>query len=502
MGVWDEQNPQNQQQQNQLKQLMALLSAAQQARQQQQPQAQPQPQTTQGMVGQVGQSAMPMPQIPFNTSGAARPVAPPSQNRPQANQLPMPDLQTSYPTDQAVKAGVTKSAIDSVIQLVNSTKQKKQQDESIRAENYFSQIMTAAQDPSDPNNKKILDVLTGDPKVMKTIEKGLDYTFAQDNSTKKPEPPESHGLKAALQKMVGKQAPLPKSQPAAGQPGGILLPGPTAAAKLLAQMQSGQLSAAQQSPQVRQQISGMAPSAETQAKLDTTERIAAGRDFTLAQIAYEKSKDEAAKLDAEYNKQKLANQGRTESATAVARINAQARVDAAKITAQASLSRMLGRAAKLPSPAVQMKYNNMKLAQSTLDVIMSGDTSQATYNRLIGDLKGSGLTGILSEVPGQSGGPMSKSIGAITGKTVDSDAKWKTVQKGLKDSLNTYEGALSTSFPNWNLGKPTSFGDSGGSKATPQSPVSSSEDNVIVVSPDDMSDLDSTGGSDDGSDDQ
>jgi hypothetical protein len=390
-----------------------------------------------------------MPNIPYNSSGAASPVAPPSQGRPQATQTPVPQLGSSYDTQAASKGAVAQSVVNSVIQMANQAKQKRQQDESLKAENYFSQLMTAAQNPSDPNNQKIIQILTSDPKIMKTIEKGLDYSFAQEPAKPtKPEPPEAKGLKAAVQRMFhGK--PQPTSQPAAGQPGGIVLPGPTQAGQLQAAQQSAQLSGLQQSPELRQSVAGLRPTPAEEAKLDTAERIAAGKDFTSYQIELEKAKTAQTKADNDYAKQVLTNKGRFDATTSVARINAQARVESARIAAQASLMRAMGKAMKEPPVAIQTKWSAMNRAKSSLDVIMSGHSDQGSYNKFIEDLKQSGLSGIVGVVPGQSGvGGMKAMSGYFK-----SDEKWKTIQTGLNDSMKSFKDALTKTYPDWKIGE-------------------------------------------------
>jgi hypothetical protein len=410
-------------------------------------------------VGQVGATTgQGAPPIPFNTTGAARPPAPPMGGTPQPQQVPMPqNLGSSFPTHGAAVNATAKEAIGGLAELVNNYKKKKQEDETIKAENYFSQLMTASQNPSDPTNQKIIQVLGSDPKVMKTIEKGMEYTFAKEpGGPPGEEPPESHGLKAAIQKLLGKQTQQQQQAqnrplPAPGQPGGIMLPGPTQSAQLQAQKESGALSAAQQSPEVRAQMSGVGVSPETEAKLSTAERIAAGHDFAKFSVELEKTKSEAAKADAEYTKQMLANKGRIDAGTAVARINAQAKVSAAQIQAQASLLRTLGKAPKEPPVNARNEFSSLNRASGLLDIIMSGHSDQQTYNQFVASLKAGGKTGaaILTSIPGQ-GSTIQKLQSGVQAATGDKQEKdWSSVQKMLGDTIGTYKKALSTSYPDW-----------------------------------------------------
>jgi hypothetical protein len=437
-----------------------------------------------GQVGQPGGGGAPL--IPFNTTGAARPPAPPSQNSPQAMQIPMPqNLGSSFPTKGAAVNAAAKEAIGGLAQLLNNYKQKKQEDETIKAQGYFSQIMAASQNPSDPQSQKILSVLGSDPKVMKTIEKGMDYTFAKEpGGPQEPEPPESKGLKGAIQRLLGQQSQQQKQAqnrplPAPGQPGGIMLPGPTQSAQLQAQKESGALSAAQQSPEVRAQMSGVGVSPETEARLSTAERIASGHDFAKYSVELEKAKSEAAKADADYQRQMLANKGRIDATTSYARIITQGRVQAAQIQAQASLMRTLGKAPKEPPVSTQNEFSSLNRASGLLDIIMSGHSDQQTYNQFVASLKAGGKTGaaILTSIPGQ-GSAMQKFQSGVQAATGDRQEKnWLSVQKMLGDTIGTYKKALSTSYPDWKGNQ------SGGSKAAEGSAA-----NPIVISGDEKED--------------
>lgn len=405
---------------------------------------------TAGMVGQVpgGQ-----PPIPFSTAGAPMNVAPPSGMRPQAMQIPMPqDLGSEFGTKAGAVNATVKETIGGLAQFLQNYKNKKQQDESIKAEGYFSQIMAAAQNPNDPNSKMILDVLGSDPKVIKTIEKGMEYTFAkQPGGPPEPEPPESRGLKGAIQKLIGRQqqTPMPQSLPKPGQPGGIMIPGPTLQQQLQASQTNAQLSGMQQSPELRAAVAGTALPPPEMELLDANARVQAGHDYAKYLVELEKSQTEARKSDAAYQRQMLANQGRVDAGTQIARINAAGRVQSAQIMAQASMMRIMGRAPKMPPVNIQNEYSALNRANSLLGLIMGGDKNQETYNQFLAALKAGGKGGvsIMSSVPGQ-GSTWQKAKSAVE-SDAESAPKWKTVQSGLDTILGSYKKAMTTAYPEW-----------------------------------------------------
>lgn len=185
-----------------------------------------------GMVGQA--PAMPAPPQVAGAGASAMPTAAPVMPQRQAaplgpaSQTPLPSVspqnalfQTGFEfsNPQARNAAVASSAIQGVTQLIGQMKERKEAKTKRQAENYMTQI-TAMQQAGDQEG---LNMLLEDPKVIKTLEKGLDYIMPKEPG--EPAPPEAQGITAALQKLGGK----PKQQqatrlPAPNTPGGVVFP--------------------------------------------------------------------------------------------------------------------------------------------------------------------------------------------------------------------------------------------------------------------------------------
>lgn len=164
-----------------------------------------------GIVGQV-------PQMPGRP---AAPVGPPSQlggtGTPNSPQSGLFQTGFEFNNPQARNAAVATSAIQGVTQFIDQVKQRKEAKTAKQAENYMTQI-TAAQQAGD---QEALNMLLEDPKVVKTLEKGLEFIMPKVPG--EPPPPEAVGVTKALQKMQGKnqqQARLP----APNTPGGVIWP--------------------------------------------------------------------------------------------------------------------------------------------------------------------------------------------------------------------------------------------------------------------------------------
>lgn len=241
-----------------------------------------------GMPGQVP-PAPPVPQVagagspgssmamglPGRTAG---PIGPATQTpMPARGQVNNPLFQTGFEfsSPQGRNAAVVSSAIQGVTQFIGKAKERKDAKTKRQAENYMSQI-TAAQQSGD---QETLNLLLEDPKIIKTLEKGLDYIMPKVPG--EPPPPEAVGVKSALDKMVQMRLPAPNT------PGGVAIPRqPQSVAnqRAMADITSGEaLKAVQADPTLaRAQGLGTTLSGE---ELRKSEQWAAGLGISPAQQA-------------------------------------------------------------------------------------------------------------------------------------------------------------------------------------------------------------------------
>jgi hypothetical protein len=201
------------------------------------------PMISPGMIGQVPQ----MPGVPqvsgAGTGGAssmampgqpprmAAPGGSPSQNpsgTPNAPGNPLFQTGFSFDNPQARNGAVAASAIQGVTQFLTQAKQKKEARTRAQAEGYMSQIHAAQQS----GDQEALNLLLTDPKVVSTLEKGLDFLMPKVPG--EPPPPEATGIKKFLDKLTGKQQggtnPNGPRLPQPNTPGGVIQPrGPQSA---------------------------------------------------------------------------------------------------------------------------------------------------------------------------------------------------------------------------------------------------------------------------------
>ena len=176
--------------------------------------------------GRVG-SMMPLfqpgtPGAPQNLSGGgggmpggtlptmAATMGAPSQNQPQdSGPVPIGTYATGveFGDKQGRNAAVVTNALQGVTSLISKYKQNQESKTRAKAEGYFNQIVAAQQ----AGDQQALALLLEDPKVIKTLEKGLNYFMPKVPG--EPPPPEAMGVHGAIQKL-GKM----------NQPGGVSFP--------------------------------------------------------------------------------------------------------------------------------------------------------------------------------------------------------------------------------------------------------------------------------------
>jgi hypothetical protein len=196
------------------------------------------PLISKGMPGQVPQ--MPgAPQVPGAGAGGVGgaspamsmpgritgPIGPATQNQPGSSQVIEPGLMRTgfeFNTGGGRDAAVVSSAIQGVSQFVSQAKQKKEEKTRAQAENYMSQIHAAQQS----GDQETLNLLLQDPKVVSTLEKGLNYLMPKVPG--EPPPPEATGVKKFLDKLTGKQSGMTNPNgprlPTPNTPGGVAMP--------------------------------------------------------------------------------------------------------------------------------------------------------------------------------------------------------------------------------------------------------------------------------------
>lgn len=193
------------------------------------------PLVSRGIPGQVPQmpgapqvagagagGAMPGMSMPGRTAG---PLGAATQNQPVSQGPPQSGLMQTgfeFDTKQGRDAAVVTSAIQGVGQFISQAKQKKEAKTRAQAENYMSQIH-AAQSSGD---QETLNLLLQDPKVVSTLEKGLNYLMPKVPG--EPPPPEATGVKKFLDKLRGKETGMTNPNgprlPAPNTPGGVAMP--------------------------------------------------------------------------------------------------------------------------------------------------------------------------------------------------------------------------------------------------------------------------------------
>lgn len=191
------------------------------------------PQVSPGIIGQVPQA----PQVPQvagagagagGVSGGAGPMAMPGRmagpmgpaSQIQGAGTPNPPQSGLYQsgfefdTKKGRDAAVVTSAIQGVTQFLTQMKQRKEAKTARQAENYMTQIAAAQQS----GDQEALNLLLEDPKVLSTLEKGLDFIIPKTPG--EPPPPEATGVLKAINKMKAGQQRLP----APNTPGGVVWP--------------------------------------------------------------------------------------------------------------------------------------------------------------------------------------------------------------------------------------------------------------------------------------
>lgn len=191
-----------------------------------------------GMIGQVpqmpgvpqvagaGGGGMPQMQMPGGQPPRmAAPMGSPSQNTSGSSMPPGNPLFQSgfeYNTPKGRDGAVVASAIQGVTQFLGQAKQKKEAKTKAQAEGYMSQIHAAQQS----GDQDALNLLLTDPKVVSTLEKGLDFLMPKVPG--EAPPPEAHGIKKFLDKLTGKQQggtnPNGPRLPQPNTPGGVIQP--------------------------------------------------------------------------------------------------------------------------------------------------------------------------------------------------------------------------------------------------------------------------------------
>jgi hypothetical protein len=162
----------------------------------------------------------------------AGPIAMPTVNQPRAMAPPTPPgYMTGYEfgTPAGRNAAIATGAIGSVMEAVSKFKQQKTDKERATAENYMNQIV-AAQNSGD---QETLNLLLSDPKVIKTLEKGLNYIMPKRPG--EPPPPEAQGIQGALKKAQAAQQQNGRL-PAPNTPGGVAIPQVSQAAQAMKQL--------------------------------------------------------------------------------------------------------------------------------------------------------------------------------------------------------------------------------------------------------------------------
>lgn len=295
MSVFDEKIPTAPQQTNPIAVFLDQLKKVQ-AQQQGARQTMP----TMRLPGQVG-GAPPSLASPLPNVGGGQPLATtapmgaPAAGPAIPHQAPTPGgMQTGmeFSTKEGRNGAIVQGAIANITQAVAAAKNEKQEHVKRQAENYMSQIM-AAQAAGD---KQTLDLLLKDPKVIKTLEKGLDYIMPKTPG--EPPPPEAQGLHAAMTKAQQKQAKQQQANsplPSPNTPGGVAIPQQSQATQDEAQTQAAIAKARKEAllgnPQLMQMMALGIPPVEVM-KMDKEQiktSLEISRDLTQMEMDLKKS---------------------------------------------------------------------------------------------------------------------------------------------------------------------------------------------------------------------
>lgn len=304
--------------------------------------------------------------------GMAAPPGAPTPNQPQSQGPPESGLYKSgfeFNTSGGRDAAVVTSAIQGVSQFLSQAKQKKEQKTKATAENYMSQIMAAQQ----AGDQETLNLLLQDPKVVSTLEKGLNYLMPKVPG--EPPPAEALGVHSAITKLSKKQQSQQRL-PAPNTPGGVSFPRMPQSASNESQMKDvitkAALEAVKNDPTLAQKlgIGTTLSGAETK----QAEQWAAGLGISPAQQAAMAQDDKKLaqtfsmfKIENETELKKLASTERMSSARNATELKA-ASISAGPMYERAKIARSLGEA--------QIKYreamakgqqtNANKIAMTTL----------------------------------------------------------------------------------------------------------------------------------------
>jgi len=191
---------------------------------------------------------------------APRAMPAPAQQGPAYLPQPQPGaMQTGFEFNSkaGAKAATVSGVISNMTQAISRARQKQEESQRTKAANYASQLAQAMAD----GDQETVQMMLSDPKIVKTIEKGLDYVFPKEPG--EPPPPEAKGVIQGIQKALGrgKFNQQNRPMPAAGQPGGVHLPRPSMAAQTATMQQQAQQKELQFGPQqmaALQQRIGMA----------------------------------------------------------------------------------------------------------------------------------------------------------------------------------------------------------------------------------------------------
>lgn len=392
------------------------------------------------------------PQFNMSPPSASGAQTPPLNFAPPAASVPTPQTGSQsigdFRTRSAARNAGMVSLGNSITGIVNSVTQRQQQKKAALAENYMMQIgnLLASGDPKD---RQKAEMILEDPKILKTLDKGLNYRPLQEQV-----PPEAIGVNAAFQKikqnmagnknaLAGDVARKPQQRP--------VLPQPTQGAQIQAMMNNAIMQRMKKDPGFAFQLakqtmltSGEQASAEeSQAGLTTSPAAQAQMDFqvTLAKdTAMQSVIVEAQKAQSEMDRQLLENKGKIDTEIAA---NA-GKIAAARIEADATVEAAMARRSMSSDEFTthsQPKLDAMHRAQQEMKTIMGGNKDPKIRAQLIMDLQQSGLGDVAKALP--SGLKGFFGIGA----TPD----WKAAQENLdaatksfEDSLNRYKQLLGT----------------------------------------------------------
>lgn len=376
-----------------IQKLLATLQQAQQASKQAGGalQAGSAPPTTAG----VSPQASPPPPLPFQSSGARAPVSPAAPRGPSPPP-PMPGggTPTEFGSMKGAQQNTVQQTISNITQAIHQAVEKKKAKQTKEAENYTIQLNQALEN----GDKEMVDTMLSDPKIVKTIEKGLDYHFTKMQGGE-PAPPEATGVKAAFQKIMGKQQPPQAALPKPGQPGGVMLPKPGPEQQLQNAVQNARLREAQDNPQFLRQLAtgtSLSPEEQRTAELVAKNLQIAPADLahlsalenqqilkTYGQMALEDMKAEAAMARTKVmasSREGAAAMG-AESRINSAKIMADARKYAADMVHDAATKKGQGKVDHQLTLGVMKHYDNMSKTYATLAEKATSDDEKKFYQK-------------------------------------------------------------------------------------------------------------------------